>query len=90
MRLFGKGREGRMIEGYVPVATYMTKVEAELSQAALAAAGIESYLKDEDAGGMLPFLQQTEGVQLLVEPKDLEEATLVLSKQGTDEGDQFQ
>ncbi len=40
-------------------------------------------------GGMLPFLQQTEGVRLLVDPKDLEEATLVLSKQGSEEDDPF-
>jgi hypothetical protein len=76
------------MEGYVPVATFVNEMEAELGQATLAAAGIESYLKFEDTGGMMPSLQQTEGVQLLVEPQNLDEAKLVLSTPSVEEKDQ--
>jgi hypothetical protein len=73
------------MEGFELVATYSNDVEAELAQATLAAAGIESFLKYEDIGGMMPVLQQSEGIKLLVDPKNLEEARLVLSSQATQE-----
>ena len=68
-----------MIEGYVSAAVCSSEVDAKLAQATLAASGIESYLKFEDTGGMMPVLQHAEGVQVLVDPKDLEEAKTVLS-----------
>lgn len=74
-----------MVEGYVPVATFTTQIDAELAQATLAAAGIESFLKYEDTGGMMPVLQQSEGVQLLVDPKDLDEAREVLANENPPE-----
>ena len=67
-----------MIEGLVPVATYSSEIDAELAQATLAAAGIEAFLKYEDTGGMMPVLQQSEGVKLLVDPSNLEEARSIL------------
>ena len=67
-----------MIEGFVPVATYSSEIDAELAQATLAAAGIEAFLKYEDTGGMMPVLQQSEGVKLLVDPSNLEEARSIL------------
>jgi hypothetical protein len=73
------------MEGYVLAATYNDEVEAELAQATLAAAGIESFLQYEDVGGMLPVLQQSKGIKILVEPKNLEEAKLVLSTEATQE-----
>jgi len=69
------------MEGFVAVATYRNEVEAELAQTALASAGIQSFLKYEDMGGMLPSLQGSEGIEILVEPKDLEEARTILSQQ---------
>ena len=75
----------RSMEGYIPVVSYATEVEGRLGQAALAAAGIESYLKYEDAGGMYPFMQQTEGVHLLVKPEDAEEAKAVLTTPATED-----
>jgi hypothetical protein len=69
------------MEGYIPVATYLNEVDAELAHATLAAAGIESFLKYEDTGHMMPSLQQSEGVQVLVNPKDFEEAKILLSSQ---------
>jgi len=69
------------MEDYVVVATYISEIDAELAQATLAAAGIESVLKYEDTGHMIPVLQQSEGVKVLVNPKDLEEAKTILSSQ---------
>lgn len=72
------------MEQYIPVATYSNEVEAELAQATLAAAGIDSYLKYEDIGGMMPILQQSEGIKLLVEEDNIEEANTLLSTQPTE------
>lgn len=69
------------MEDYVVVATYINEIDAELAQATLAAAGIESILKYEDTGHMIPVLQQSEGVKVLVNPKDFEEAKTILSSQ---------
>ena len=66
-------------EDIVPVAVFSNEIEAELAQATLAAAGIESFLKFEDLGGMLPALLQTEGVALLVRRENYAEAQTVLT-----------
>jgi hypothetical protein len=63
----------------VPVAFFSNEIEAELAQATLAAAGIESYLKYEDTGGMMPVLAQSEGVALLVRKDRYAEAQTVLT-----------
>jgi hypothetical protein len=73
------------MEEYVVVETFINEVEAELAQATLAAAGIESFLKYEDIGGMLPPLQESGGVRVLVRPSNLEEAKALLSQQATPE-----
>jgi hypothetical protein len=72
---------------FVPVAFFPNEIEAELAEATLAAAGIESFLKDEGTGGMLPSLQQTEGVALLVHRDNLAEAQTVLITPATDSPD---
>ncbi len=76
------------MERYVSAGTYLNEVEAELAQATLAAAGIESFLKYEDTGGMLPFLQESEGIQVLVEEEKLLEARAVLNERATEQSDQ--
>jgi len=67
------------MEHFIAVATYSNEIEAELAQATLAAAGIESFLQFEDTGGMMPVLQQSEGVKLLVDENNELEARTVLS-----------
>lgn len=67
------------MEGYISIATFSTEIEAELAQATLAAAGIESFLKYEDTGHMMPVLQHVKGVQLLVASEFVEEAKTILS-----------
>jgi hypothetical protein len=74
-------------EDIVPVAVYPNEIEAELAQATLAAAGIESFLKFEDMGGMLPSLLQMEGVALLVARDRYAEAQTVLTTPATDSPD---
>jgi hypothetical protein len=63
----------------VEVGTYPTRSDAELAQAALAAAGIPSVLEADDAGGAYPF-DLTGGARLLVDKADAEDAAVVLSE----------
>jgi len=72
---------------FVPVAFFSNEIEAELAEATLAAAGIESFLKDEGTGGMIPALQQSEGVALLVHRDNLAEAQTVLITPASDSPD---
>ncbi len=67
------------MESYEVVATFPTEIEAELALATLSAAGIESFLKFDDAGGMLIPLLQREGVRVLVDAARAAEAREVLS-----------
>ncbi|HLF14977.1 MAG TPA: DUF2007 domain-containing protein [Bacteroidota bacterium] len=74
-------------EDVIPVAFFSSEIEAELAHATLAAAGIESYLKYEDMGGMMPTLLQTEGVALLVRKDQYAEAQTVLTTPASDSPD---
>ena len=60
------------------VGTFPTRGDAELAQSALAAAGIESVIAADDAGGAYPF-DLSGGVRLLVEEADADAATAFLS-----------
>ena len=71
------------MENFVVIATYSNQFEAEVAQATLAEAEIESFLKFDDTGGMLPALQLTAGVRLLVDRVDEPEArTLLRGEEG--------
>jgi hypothetical protein len=67
------------MDTYETAATFSSEIEAELAQTALAAAGITSFLKYDDAGGMITALLQNSGVRVLVAPAELAEARLVLA-----------
>lgn len=73
------------MDEYIQIATFNNEIEAELAQATLGAAGIESFLKYEDTGGMMPILQQSEGIKLLVERKYELEAKGLLNNQATED-----
>ena len=73
------------MERFIAVATYSTEIDAELAQATLANAGIESFLQFEDTGGMMPVLQQSEGVRLLIDEKDELEARAILSDEAAEQ-----
>jgi len=67
-----------------PVAVFSSEFEAEIAQATLAAGGIDSLLKMDDGGGMLPVLQQNRGITLYVDEEDAEEAQSLLTDQATE------
>ena len=62
----------------VVVAEFENELEAELAIGHLKAAGIEAHLVKDDAGGMFPSLQQTEGVRVLVDEAHRQEAEKIL------------
>jgi hypothetical protein len=63
----------------VEVGIYPTRTDAELAQTALEAAGIQSVIAADDAGGAYPFDLTGGGTRLLVEEADAEDASAVLS-----------
>jgi hypothetical protein len=69
---------------HAPIAVFSSEFEAELAQATLAAGGIDSFLKMDDSGGMLPVLQQNRGVKLFVDQEDEEEARSLLGDQAVE------
>ena len=62
----------------IEVGAYATRSDAELAQAALAAAGIPSVLASDDAGGAYPF-PLAGAARVLVDEADAEAAVAVLS-----------
>jgi hypothetical protein len=64
----------------VEAGAFPTRSDAELAQAALAAAGIPSVLAADDAGGAYPF-DLSGAARLLVDESDAEAAAAVLSDQ---------
>jgi len=51
---------------FVVLEVFNSEVEAEMSRAQLEASGIEAFVSKDDAGGMRPHLQFSQGVRLLV------------------------
>jgi hypothetical protein len=66
--------------GLIAVGTYRTRADAELAQAALAAAGVQSVLEADDAGGAYPF-DLTGGALLLVNEADAGAALQILDRE---------
>jgi hypothetical protein len=62
----------------VVVRTFVNIVEAEIAQSALEAAGILSFVRADDCGGLHPHLQ-LRGTALLVRAEDSAEAVQVLT-----------
>ena len=62
----------------VPVASFPTRIEAEMAQGLLRSAGIAAVVSADDAGGAYPF-QLSGGVQLLVEETDRGAAARLLA-----------
>jgi Putative prokaryotic signal transducing protein len=63
----------------VQVGIYATRSDAELAQTVLTAAGIESVVSSDDAGGAYPF-DLAGGARLLVDEADAEDAAAVLAE----------
>ena len=66
----------------IEVGTYVTRSEAELAQAVLAAAGITSVIAADDAGGAYPF-DLAGGARLLVDDADARLAATILTTDHT-------
>ena len=62
----------------VVVRTFSDRIEADLAHSALEAAGIESMVSGDDAGGVQPGLWTGEGVALLVRAEDATNAREIL------------
>ena len=63
---------------FVVVSSFNDRFEAELAQSALEAAGIESMVRSDDAGGMRPAMAFSNGAELIVRREDAERAAEIL------------
>ena len=61
--------------------TYGNEFIAELSKAKLEDAGIDCYLSGDDAGHVYPYLDFTQGINLIVNQKDAELAEEILKEE---------
>ena len=62
----------------VVVRTFSDRIDADLAQSALGAAGIESMIRGDDAGGVQPGLWASAGVAVLVREEDATNAREIL------------
>jgi hypothetical protein len=62
--------------------TFLNHFEADVAKMALEAAGIESFIRSDDCGGMRPHLWMG-GVELVVFSYDVERADEVLGNEAT-------
>ena len=62
--------------------TYLNHFDADLARMALEAAGIESFIRSDDCGGMRPHFWMA-GVELLVRAEDAARAEEVLGNEAT-------
>jgi len=62
------------------IAEYDNAVEAEIAKGQLESAGIPSFVLKDDAGGIYPQLQYTNGVYLVIRESDYDEAHTILSE----------
>ena len=67
-----------MEEKQVVVGEYENEIDAEIAKGHLEASGIPASITKDDGGGMLPSLQNTEGVQLVVAETQREKAKKIL------------
>lgn len=67
-------------EDFAAVATFNTLHDAELAQSRLEDTGIQSFISRDDAGGAHPELQLTQGVRLMVDGGQVDDARQVLEE----------
>jgi hypothetical protein len=65
-------------DALVPVATYVSNIEAELARSALEAAAIDALVQADDCGGTRPHLWMG-GIRLMVRAEDADRAREVLN-----------
>jgi hypothetical protein len=59
-----------MSDEMVVLKTFNNEMEAEMAQQVLQEAGLTAFVFKDDAGGMEPHLQRTNGVRLIVNRVD--------------------
>ena len=88
-----------MASRFTVLEVFNNEVEAEMARSRLGASGIEAFVSKDDAGGMRPHLQLSQGVRLLVSQEEVDAAREVLFNQtqggsnqesGPDETDTWQ
>ncbi len=62
----------------VTVATFKDLPEAQLAQERLELEGIRAFVVDGQAGGVMPYLAESMGIRLQVQPEDAERAQEIL------------
>ncbi len=62
----------------VVVGDYENELDAEIAKGHLEASGVPASIFKDDGGGMLPSLQNAEGVQLVVDEDQKEKAEKIL------------
>jgi hypothetical protein len=60
------------------VRTFLNRFEADVAKSALDAAGIDSLIRADDAGGMRPAMSMGSAVELVVRAEDASRAVQVL------------
>ena len=65
-------------ENEILLEVFDDKIEAELLEGLLKTSGIECYIVSDDCDGMMPQLQLTEGVGVVINKADKEEAMKIL------------
>jgi hypothetical protein len=70
---------------FVVIRTYLNHFEADLAKITLEAAGIDSFVRSDDCGGMRPHLWMA-GVELLVASDDAERAGEILGNEAAPDG----
>lgn len=69
-----------MSDEMVVLNTFDNEIEAGMAQQLLHDAGITAFVFKDDAGGMEPHLQRTNGVRLIVNRADASRAHQLLKK----------
>jgi hypothetical protein len=67
-----------MPDDFVVLRTFSYRQEADLAHGALHAAGIESMVRSDDAGGLRPGMAFANGVELIVRAEDADAAAEIL------------
>jgi hypothetical protein len=67
-----------MDSGFVVVRTFTSQPQADLAKSALDAAGIETFVFSDDAGGLQPGLWEGQGISLVVRAEDANSAREIL------------
>ncbi|HEY3822827.1 MAG TPA: DUF2007 domain-containing protein [Polyangiaceae bacterium] len=62
----------------VTVATFKDTPEAQLARERLELEGIRAFVIDAQTGGVMPYLAESMGIRLQVEPQDAERAREIL------------